>query len=147
MILHGIEYQRPTSLNMRILADHVTYSFLAFMKSIFHFCLGCYCGGYSQNGRSNLSSYGCQCPASPHSGTANLIIYLVSDTRVHVITGVILGWHPANAQSNAVSHWLGTNLESALEVYVSKLASANELLTTSYWNLNKTTAILQKTYP
>ena len=27
MILHGIEYQRPTSLNMRILADHVTYSF------------------------------------------------------------------------------------------------------------------------
>ena len=29
-ILHGIEYQRPTSLNMRILADHVTYSFLAF---------------------------------------------------------------------------------------------------------------------
>ena len=57
MILHGIECQRPTSLNMRILADHVTYSFLAFMKSIFHFCLGCYCGGYSQNGRSNLSSY------------------------------------------------------------------------------------------
>ena len=57
MILHGIEYQRPTSLNMRIMADHVTYSFLAFMKSIFHFCLGCYCGGYSQNGRSNLSSY------------------------------------------------------------------------------------------
>ena len=56
MILHGIEYQRPTSLNMCILADHVTYSFLAFMKSIFHFCLGCYCGGYSQNGRSNLSS-------------------------------------------------------------------------------------------
>ena len=56
MILHGIEYQRPTSLNMRILADHVTYSFLAFMKSIFHFCLGCYCGGYSQNGSSNLSS-------------------------------------------------------------------------------------------
>ena len=34
-ILHGIEYQRPTSLNMRILADHVTYSFLAFLKSIF----------------------------------------------------------------------------------------------------------------
>ena len=59
MILHGIEYQRPTSLNMRILADHVTYSFLAFMKSIFHFCLGCYCGGYSQNGRSNLSSFKC----------------------------------------------------------------------------------------
>ena len=29
MILPGIEYQRPTSLNMRILADHVTYSFLA----------------------------------------------------------------------------------------------------------------------
>ena len=58
MILHGIEYQRPTSLNMRIMADHVTYSFLAFMKSIFHFCLGCYCGGYSQNGRSNLSSSG-----------------------------------------------------------------------------------------
>ena len=57
MILHGIEYQRPTSLNMRILADHVTYSFLAFMKSIFHFYLGCYCGGYSQNGRSNLSSF------------------------------------------------------------------------------------------
>ena len=61
MILHGIEYQRPTSLNMRILADHVTYSFLAFMKSIFHFCLGCYCGGYSQNGRSNLSSLSCSC--------------------------------------------------------------------------------------
>ena len=59
MILHGIEYQRPTSLNMGILADHVTYSFLAFMKSIFHFCLGCYCGGYSQNGRSNLSSLIC----------------------------------------------------------------------------------------
>ena len=59
MILHGIEYQRPTSLNMRIMADHVTYSFLAFMKSIFHFCLGCYCGGYSQNGRSNLSSSLC----------------------------------------------------------------------------------------
>ena len=57
MIKHGIEYQRPTSLNMRILADHVTYSFLAFMKSIFHFCLGCYCGGYSQNRRSNLSSF------------------------------------------------------------------------------------------
>ena len=57
MILHGIEYQRPTSLNMRILADHVTYSTLAFMKSIFHFCLGCYCEGYSQNGRSNLSSF------------------------------------------------------------------------------------------
>ena len=35
MIKHGIEYQRPTSLNMRILADHVTYSFLAFMKSKF----------------------------------------------------------------------------------------------------------------
>ena len=35
MILHGIEYQRPTSLNMRILADHVTYSFLAFLKSNF----------------------------------------------------------------------------------------------------------------
>ena len=59
MILHGIEYQPPTSLNTRIMADHVTYSFLAFMKSIFHFCLGCYCGGYSQNGRSNLSSYIC----------------------------------------------------------------------------------------
>ena len=59
MILHGIEYQRPTSLDMRILANHVTYSFLAFMKSIFHFCLGCYCGGYSQNRRSNLSSYFC----------------------------------------------------------------------------------------
>ena len=57
MILQGIEYQHPTSLNMRILADHVTYSFLAFMKSIFHFCLGCYCGGYSQNGRSNLPSF------------------------------------------------------------------------------------------
>ena len=59
MILHGIEYQCPTSLNMRILADHVTCSFLAFPKSIFHFCLGCYCGGYSQNGRSNLSSWLC----------------------------------------------------------------------------------------
>ena len=58
MILHGIEYQHPTSFSMRILADHVTYSFLAFMKSIFHFCLGCYCGGYSQNWRSNLSSCG-----------------------------------------------------------------------------------------
>ena len=50
MILHGIEYQRPTSLNMRILADHVTYSFLALMKSIFHFCLGCYCGGILRTG-------------------------------------------------------------------------------------------------
>ena len=50
MVLHGIEYQRPTSLNMRILADHVTYSFLAFMKSIFHFCLGCYCGGILRTG-------------------------------------------------------------------------------------------------
>ena len=39
------------------MADQVTYSFLAFMKSIFHFCLGCYCGRYSQNGRSNLSSF------------------------------------------------------------------------------------------
>ena len=65
MILHGIEYQRPTSLNMRILADHVTYSFLAFMKSIFHFCLGCYCGGYSQNGRSNLSSSICNVLGMP----------------------------------------------------------------------------------
>ena len=65
MIKHGIEYQRPTSLNMRILADHVTYSFLAFMKSIFHFCLGCYCGGYSQNRRSNLSSLSTDC--SRHS--------------------------------------------------------------------------------
>ena len=35
MILHEIEYQRPTSFNMRILADHVTYSFLAFPKLIF----------------------------------------------------------------------------------------------------------------
>ena len=69
MILHGIEYQRPTSLNMRILADHVTYSFLAFMKSIFHFCLGCYCGGYSQNGRSNLSSFTC---------STNFCIFLIS---------------------------------------------------------------------
>ena len=34
-ILHGIEYQRPTSLNMRIQADHVTYPFLAFPKSFF----------------------------------------------------------------------------------------------------------------
>ena len=48
------------------MADHVTYSFLAFMKSIFHFCLGCYCGGYSQNGRSNLSSWHwcCWCPGA-----------------------------------------------------------------------------------
>ena len=37
------------------------FALLAFMKSIFHFCLGCYCGGYSQNGRSNLSSYHCTC--------------------------------------------------------------------------------------
>ena len=60
MILHGIEYQRPTSLNMRILADHVTYSFLAFMKSIFHFfsdILRDVILQYSQNGRSNLSSF------------------------------------------------------------------------------------------
>ena len=35
MILHGIEYQRPTSLNMRILADHVTYSFLAATKQLY----------------------------------------------------------------------------------------------------------------
>ena len=68
MILHGIEYQHPISLNMRILADHVTNSFLAFMKSIFHFCLGCYCGGYSQNGRSNLSSLSCpQIDLSPEA--------------------------------------------------------------------------------
>ena len=84
MILHGIEYQRPTSLNMRILADHVTYSFLAFMKSIFHFCLGCYCGGYSQNGCSNLSS--CMCmvnyphieswkPVSPLRTTSILLLW------------------------------------------------------------------------
>ena len=73
MILHGIEYQRPTSLNMRILADHVTYSFLAFMKSIFHFCLGCYCGGYSQNGRSNLSSLNL-CSASSISSRIRLFI-------------------------------------------------------------------------
>ena len=67
MILHGIEYQRPTSLNMHIMADHVTYPFLAFMKSIFHFCLGCYCGGYSQNGRSSydiiLMRLVCFCPS------------------------------------------------------------------------------------
>ena len=50
MILHGIEYQRPTSLNMRILADHVTYSFLAFMKSIFHFCLDVTAGGILRTG-------------------------------------------------------------------------------------------------
>ena len=95
MILHGIEYQRPTSLNMRIMADHVTYSFLAFMKSIFHFCLGCYCGRYSQNGRSNLSS----CPCT--SKTASLywdwpqasldaiyIIALVSLHKVLLMTNI-----------------------------------------------------------
>ena len=69
MILHGVEYQRPTSLNVRILADHVTYSFLAFMKSIFHFCLGCYCGGYSQNWRSNLSSLFMDSSSQGQSGT------------------------------------------------------------------------------
>ena len=50
MILHGIEYQRPTSLNMRLLADHVTYSFLAFMKSIFHFAWDNTAGGILRTG-------------------------------------------------------------------------------------------------
>ena len=82
MILHGIEYQRPTSLNMRILADHVTYSFLAFMKSIFHFCLGCYGGGYSQNGRSNLSSL-----EMIYSGTMNsLTAWLCYSTRQNLVS-------------------------------------------------------------
>ena len=34
-ILDGIEYQHHTSLNMRIMADHVTSVFLAFLKSLF----------------------------------------------------------------------------------------------------------------
>ena len=34
-ILDGIEYQHQTSLNMRIMSDHVTWAFLAFLKSIF----------------------------------------------------------------------------------------------------------------
>ena len=86
MILHGIEYQRPTSLNMRILADHVTYSFLAFMKSIFHFGLGCYCGGYSQNGRSNLSS---------------CYHYSVTDPNLKPIFCVHSSIKPVNVISNA----------------------------------------------
>ena len=36
MILHGIEYQRPTSLNMRILADHVTYSSASYLIKYAH---------------------------------------------------------------------------------------------------------------
>ena len=34
-ILDGIEYQHHTSLNMRIVANHVTLPFLALLKSIF----------------------------------------------------------------------------------------------------------------
>ena len=86
MILHGIEYQRPTSLNMRILADHVTYSFLAFMKSIFHFCLGCYCGGYSQNGRSNLSSLYLYEILSKHMYTWDiLVVTLWTNISIHAM--------------------------------------------------------------
>ena len=33
-ILYGIEYGRHTSVNMRIMTDHVTEAFLAFLKSI-----------------------------------------------------------------------------------------------------------------
>ena len=110
MILHGIEYQRPTSLNMRILADHVTYSFLAFMKSIFHFCLGCYCGGYSQNGRSNLSSFiplywawdylsmlGLKlkyvCKRGPRYEERNAITLLNSNLQWLSQSAVIITWH------------------------------------------------------
>ena len=50
MILHGIEYQRPTSLNMRILADHVTYSFLAFMNQFFIFAWDVTAGGILRTG-------------------------------------------------------------------------------------------------
>ena len=34
-IIDGIEYEHHISLNMRIMADHVTSAFLAFLKSIF----------------------------------------------------------------------------------------------------------------
>ena len=93
MILHGIEYQRPTSLNMRILADHVTYSFLAFMRSIFHFCLGCYCGGYSQSGRSNLSSL----LSILTSNTTFIIVYL-NTPYVDSVGREVYGfqWYPEN---------------------------------------------------
>ena len=89
MILHGIEYQRPTSLNMRIMADHVTYSFLAFMKSIFHFCLGCYCGGYSQNRRSNLSSW-----------------YLYIQILLHIPEYHDVIFSPDDHEVSKLTHWL-----------------------------------------
>ena len=49
MILHGIEYQRPTSLNMRILADHVTHSFLAWSQ-FFIFAWDVTAGGILRTG-------------------------------------------------------------------------------------------------
>ena len=125
MILHGIEYQRPTSLNMRILADHVTYSFLAFMKSIFHFCLGCYCGGYSQNGRSNLSSLRLQ----PHLPAVNELSETVKalEQVQNICTGescynTVIRDHFVYAPSqwetmlhcNVVSHWLGAYTKCSL---------------------------------
>ena len=110
MILHGIEYQRPTSLNMRIMADHVTYSFLAFMKSIFHFCLGCYCGGYSQNGRSNLSSWLCFRGKSlgklqdhrvyPKRYIHGLLCYIL--LSLHTVS---LWTHVSNPYPSGLLHW------------------------------------------
>ena len=67
------------------------------MKSIFHFCLGCYCGGYSQNGRSNLSS--CK---------LKLIKILRADSRL------VSGQWEMSLQSKDLLHWMVTNLESAL---------------------------------
>ena len=34
-IFNGIEYEHHISLNIRIMADHVTLAFLAFLESIF----------------------------------------------------------------------------------------------------------------
>ena len=90
MILHGIEYQRPTSLNMRIMTDHVTYSFLAFMKSILHFCLGCYCGGYSQNGRSNLSSCGL---VTPHGDRFRSTLFQDCGSAPYVHVDLVRDWY------------------------------------------------------
>ena len=50
MILHGIEYQRPTSLNMRILADHVTYSFWHSWSQFFIFAWDVTAGGILRTG-------------------------------------------------------------------------------------------------
>ena len=125
MILHGIEYQRPTSLNMRILADHVTYSFLAFMKSIFHFCLGCYCGGYSQNGRSNLSSY-----------------WWVSLLELIIMAVCFMTVFPCSVQTPTLMRWVfdmetGLSFLSVIIPYFRYLYNVMQLLGTSLrkWGL------------